>query len=155
MNTIKGTDELFAFHIYSKGRAIELKNELIKQPGRRVIFDGSKILCKEQVVSAILRANRAEINNTMMAKKWNVEVLLQVAATHQIKQAISLLDITEITEIIFIVQSSDEIPIKGMLSGFPEIFPDENIIRMYNIRNKSNSCLEIISRAAKVIVNHT
>ena len=108
------------FHLETKENAIQLKDRLFALDGSRAIVDANKIICKQQVTAAIFRAERAKRNNVMVARKWNVEVLLQIVGTHQINRAMQILEVTKETTMILVIQEETLIPIETAVPGFPK-----------------------------------
>lgn len=149
------TDGLYVFYLETQDNTLEIKKKLLDLKGKRVILDSANIICEDQVKVALFRANRAQRNNTMIANNWNVEVLLRIGGTHQIKEAFQLLDVKEFSKIILIIQENDVIPLNNAIPGFPKFRLNNDVLIKYKIKDTKNPCLEIITRGAKVIVDYS
>ncbi|MHA2248833.1 MAG: hypothetical protein ACXAD7_00660 [Candidatus Kariarchaeaceae archaeon] len=142
------------FHLKTKGDAVQVKERLFALASSRAILDAHKIICKQQVEAAIFRTGRAKRNHTMIAQKWNVEVLLQIVGTHQIKHAMQILTVTEETKIILVIQKDAIIPDETAVPGFPKFQLNNELMKIYGIEHAKDACLEVIARGARLIVDH-
>lgn len=125
---------------------IAIKLELLDKNREIAIFDGNKIICKEQIDSAIMRANRARDGGKMIANIWGIEVLLQLAGTHQINLAINLLDITKSTQNIIFV--GEKLVLKDGIEvskGLPEFNVTDELIQLYKL-SLTDYCKEVIAK---------
>ena len=152
----------FSYVLTSEDNPIEIRERLIKYNGKRVVFDLEKIICTNQVKIAIERALRAEKRGTMVAKVWGIEVLLHLAGTHQITEALSILNIDLNTTLIGIIQDSESPPMKDAKIGLSLIDSDlleinekrlQKLSQLYGLPQK-NLCEEIISKGVDVVLNH-
>ena len=125
-----------------------IKQALLKYNRNVAIFDGDQVICKKQIESAVIRANRSQKNNCMVAKIWGIEVLLQLVGTHQINLAIDLLDIKETTKLIICI--AEELIVKDksvkIITGLPEFTITDKLVKSYQLFS-DDYCKEVISKA--------
>lgn len=147
----------FFFYSLEVGREADnqaLKEELLNLSNTICIVDLQKILCKNQVLSALHRATHAFSEGNNLAKVWGIEVTLELLGTTQIKQAINFFDISASTKTILII-SQEQLNHEtwNLVKGFPQIPEvDESLLISYGISDQHNYCSKIISKAATMRV---
>ena len=139
---------MYIFH--STASPLLLKEEIIGLAGRNCIVDASRIICTEQLIAPIHRTDRAFETKKMLAKIWGIELLLQLAGTHQIKEAIDLLDVTASTSSTLIITEHEDPGIKGLIPGAPP-FSDE-LKDLYGLKGP-DYCKEVISKGVLMVLN--
>jgi hypothetical protein len=90
----------------------------------------------------------------MIANNWNIEVLLHLAATHQIKRALQLIDVSDDTKVIVIVQENGEAPVPEAIPGFPALKPSPELINRLNLSNTKNPCLDMITKGVRLSLDY-
>jgi len=90
----------------SSTNPISTKNRFLEIPvDKKVVVDGEKIICIQQIEIALIRATQAELNGTMLANDWSIEVLLHLRGKHQIRKSLDFFDISYNTKnIVLIIQ---------------------------------------------------
>jgi hypothetical protein len=148
------TDGYHVFHIKTENNAMMFRQILRDPSQKRVFFDAQRVICEEQVTSALLRASQAEKRGKMIANNWNIEVMLHLAATHQIKRALQLIDVSDDTKIIVIVQKNGDTPVPEAIPGFPALKPSPELMKRLNISDIKNPCLEMITRGVRLSLDY-
>ena len=148
------SEEYHVFHIKTENNAMRLRQILRDPSQKRVFFDAQRVICEEQITSALLRASQAEKRGKMVANNWNIEVMLHLAATHQIKRALQLIDVSVDTKIIVIVQENGDTPIPEAKPGFPALKPSPEVIKLFKISDTENPCLEMITRGVRFSLDY-
>jgi tRNA threonylcarbamoyladenosine modification (KEOPS) complex Cgi121 subunit len=131
----------------------QLKDQLLAISDNICIFNGDRIICKEQILSALHRVEQATKQNNLISKTWGIEVVLEISAERQIKLAIDFLDIVHSKDsIIVIIKGEVEIPeplLELLQDGLPEFKNPEQLINLYGLKNSENDlCKQIISKAS-------
>lgn len=139
------------YHLYTETPQKSLQ-ELLKYEGRRAICDADKVICAEQVHVALERAIRAIDRSNNIAKDWGIEILLHIAGTHQISEALKIVNVTSETKCLLIIQEavSEE---DNFEEGFPEFTPSPDVIDSYGL-TAEDLCMEVISRGVNVVLDH-
>ncbi len=132
----------------------QIKTDLIKIDDDIAIFDPRNIICENQIYSAIHRAEKAKISNTMIAKTWGIEVLLQLSAQHQVKRALKLFQVNLETACIMVICTIPDLKYGNLVYGLPKFEPDELSLQTMDLVNKTNPCKEIISRGVRMVLDH-
>lgn len=151
--------DYYSYHILNPENPLEIKEKILKIDGEKVIFDGNKIICKEQIFAAVHRSNYAKQNNNMIAKIWGMEVLLHISNTHQLKKASRMVDVNKNTTTIVIIskdklQLGEYIDIK-LYDGLPNFDISDDLIELYNLKiNNDEYCKQVISKGALLTLNH-
>ncbi|OLS26222.1 MAG: hypothetical protein HeimC2_15920 [Candidatus Heimdallarchaeota archaeon LC_2] len=147
-------DKLYPFYIETKGSVGSIKSKLLERNEILVFFDGRHIVCENQIQIALYRAFRSKKENKTIAKQFNIEVLLHLSGTHQIKIALDLYDLKEDSEQIIILQTTNKQLIENSVSGFPNFTPNQKTIDKLKLMNDNDPCKGIISRGARFILDH-
>lgn len=147
-------DKVYPYYIETNGFAETIKSNLLEFEDIIVFFDGRNIICENQVKMALFRAFRSKEENKTIAKQFNIEILLHLAGTHQIKIALDLYDVNKDTELIVVFQKKSTRIIENAIAGFPKISPNPNTIEKMKIRNLKDPCKEIISRGARFVLDY-
>ncbi|MHA2169074.1 MAG: KEOPS complex subunit Cgi121 [Candidatus Kariarchaeaceae archaeon] len=148
------SEKYHVFHIKTENNSMMLRQLLLDPSQKRVMFDAQRVMCEEQVTSALLRASQAEKRGKMIANNWNIEVLLHLAATHQIKRALQLIDVSDDTKVIVIVQENGEAPVPEAIPGFPALKPSPELINRLNLSNTKNPCLDMITKGVRLSLDY-
>ncbi len=147
-------DKVYPYYLKTKGIAETIKSSLLDLKDIVVFFDGRNLICEDQVKLAIFRAFRSKKEGKTIAKQFNIEILLHLAGTHQIKLALDLYDVKKDTELIIILQNESSKIVENSISGFPKITPDQSTLEKMKIIDLNDPCKEIISRGARFVLDH-
>ena len=148
--------EFYSYHlmISEEMDQISIKSDLIKIKDDIAIFDTRNVICKNQIFSAIHRAEKARLQNSMIAKTWGVEVLLQLSAQHQVNRALKLFQVNPESTCIAVISPNPDLYYDNLIKGLPIIKPDDLSFRTMNLMNIDNPCKEIISRGVRMVLDH-
>ena len=123
------------------------------QESKKVIVDAAKIICREQIEVALLRASQAEINGSMLANDWSIEVMLHLKGQHQIRKSLDFFSINQrTTSIVLIINGKVAIDVE-LIPGLPKINMEE-IAAVYEFSSKTDMCKQIISLGARLILDY-
>jgi tRNA threonylcarbamoyladenosine modification (KEOPS) complex Cgi121 subunit len=132
----------------------QIKSDLIKTDDDIAIFDAKNIICENQIYSSIHRAEKAKITNSMIAKTWGFELILQLSAQHQVKRALILFQVNSETRCIIIISPNSDLKHDKLIYGLPKIDPTETSFITMDLVNTDNPCKEIISRGVRMVLDH-
>lgn len=155
MNNNKGR-EFYSYHLLltEEMDRNQIKLDLIKIDDDIAIFDPKNIICQNQIFSAVHRAEKAKMHNSMIAKTWGIEVLIQLSAQHQVKRALMLFQVKPETTCIVVLCSIPDLKYDKLLYGLPKIEPDEQSFKKMDLLNIDDPCKEIISRGVRMVLDH-
>ena len=137
-----------------------IKQDLMKYNNEIAILDADRIICKEQIYAAILRANRARKRENMIARTWGIELILQLSGTHQIKKAFKIIDITKFTKRIIVIGKNlklENLKLENLkleiLVGLPEFKVTDELIQLYQLSSHDH-CKEVIAMGVLFTTDH-
>ena len=131
-------DKYYPFYLSTNQDVLKIKSRLIEDENTIAFFDSRNIICEQQIDTAMYRAMRSFKSNKAIAKQFNIELMLHLAGTHQIKIALDLFDLQQNTKEIVIIQSTSNYNIYNSNPGLPSFNPSNEILDKLNIKDKKN-----------------
>ena len=147
-------DKYYPFYLSVDQDALKIKSELIEDENIVAFFDSRNIICEDQIRTAMYRATRSFKSNKAIANQFNVELMLHLSGTHQIKIAIGLFDVQSHTKEIITINRSGTENIENSNQGFPSFNPSREVLDKLRIKSKNNACKEIISLGARLVTDY-
>ncbi|MCE7736638.1 MAG: hypothetical protein GPJ54_17275 [Candidatus Heimdallarchaeota archaeon] len=147
-------DKYYPFYLSAIQDIAEIKSQLIDDGNIIAFFDSRNIICEEQVKVALYRANRSFKSNKSIAKQFNIELMLHLAGTHQIKIGLDLFDLKPNTKEIVLIHLTGEFNLPNSNQGFPLFSPNKEIFDKMGIKNQKYACKEIISLGARLVTDY-
>ena len=141
---------LYTFYVQLDDPLV-IRDRLLLDIPDSVIFDVDKLICKNQLEMALRRAERSQEQGTMIAKVWGIEVVLHLAATHQISEALELVGINSETTRIGII-APNKIDDENIQEGI-SVNTNYRLVKRYRLTS-DDPCSEIVTRGVAVVINH-
>lgn len=147
-------DKYYPFHLTIDENALEIKQGLIADENVLAFFDTRYLICHAQIKMAMFRATRSFNSNKAIANIFNLELMLHLAGTHQIKIAIDLFDLQSITKEIVIIGKTADLNLANLKQGFPLINPNDETLEKLGLNRQNDVCKEIISLGARLVTDY-
>ncbi len=117
----------------------QLKEELIENPSVLAFFDSEYLICKEQLLNAILLTHLAYETKTNFSSTFGIELLLKLSGETQIKNALSYFELKETSKTVVIVSTKPlELDSMRITGGLPFLTPNDNVKHFYKKMNPTN-----------------
>lgn len=147
-------DKYYPFYLSVDENVVEMKSQLIENENIIAFFDTRNVICEEQIRTAVYRTVRSFKFKNAIANQFNIELMLHLAGTHQIKIALDLFDLQIHTKELIIIHLTGDLDINGLQPGFPSFNPNSNIYDKLGIKDQYNACKEIISLGARLLTDY-
>lgn len=147
-------DKYYPFYLSADENIDEIKSQLMEDENIIAFFDSHNIICEEQIKTALYRANRSFKANNAIANQFNIELMLHLAGTHQIKIALDLFDLQIHTKEIIVIHLTGITNMQNSYRGFPMFNPNKGVLDKLGIKDQYNACKEIISLGARLVTDH-
>ena len=83
--------------------AVKLMEELLALDPEAIVVDASAVYNREHILAALMHAERAFAHGRNRARDKKIEVMLYIACTRQIKDALQMLKVSNDTRVIAVI----------------------------------------------------